>query len=131
MKRWIELRPKPANAMALAGALVLLVACNGGNAKSQEQRTYGNIKTIDLPGRIIVVSEKKQGGNAQDIVKIKNTYKVAFDCKISTIGQRKADLADLRVGDRVNIRFTVQDGILVAHKITPRGTGRDPKATDD
>jgi hypothetical protein len=57
------------------------------------------------------------------------SYKVDDGCKIVTADKKQATLTDLKVGDKVNIRYRAQNGTLVADRIVvqqPRTT-QQPK----
>src|SRR5213594_3686403 len=108
--------------IGLAGLLLFATSC-GKSHKGDEQRIHGKIRAIDLNAHTLVITEKVSGSDSNEVGKVRKTYRVAFDCRISTPDMRKAELSDLKVGDRINIRFTVQDGELIAHRITPRGLG--------
>jgi hypothetical protein len=59
------------------------------------------------------------------------TFKVDDGCKVVTPDKKQATLADLKVGDKVNIRYQSQNGVLVADRIVvpqPR-TAKQPKTS--
>ena len=111
--------PKRINIMILVATV--LFSCKGGTREGREERVHGTIKAIDLPARTLVLSEKWQSANTNEVVKARTTYKVAYDAKIRTADKREADLSDMKVGDRVNITFVKEGGVGIIHKITPRG----------
>ena len=107
----------------LAAFLLFSVGC--GHKAGQEQRSHGTIKAINLQTRTLVLSEKTAAGSTNDTIKIQRTYHVADDCKMEIAAKPKAELGDLRVGDRINVRFTTQDGKSVIRKITPHTGSAD------
>jgi Cu/Ag efflux protein CusF len=107
--------------MMAVGLILVLFGCKGASREGQEERTHGTVKAIDPQARTLVLSEKWQSANTNEVVKARTTYKIAFDCKIRTADKRKATLDDLKVGDRINITFVREPGLAVIRKITPRG----------
>ena len=106
----------------------LSAGCSGKH-KGQEQRTHGTIKEVDPTTHVLVIKEKPPGAGTNDVAKVKTTYRVAFDCRISIADKSRADFSDLKVGDRINYRFTIQGKELVIHKITPRGVNASTNST--
>ena len=105
----------------LGVVVALFIGCNSGARNKAEERVHGTIKSIDLPNRTLVLSEKWQSANTNEVVKARTSYKVAFDAKIRTATKHEAELVDLKVGDRINITFIKEGALGVIHKITPRG----------
>jgi putative ubiquitin-RnfH superfamily antitoxin RatB of RatAB toxin-antitoxin module len=59
------------------------------------------------------------------------TFKVDESCMIVIPDKKQATLADLKVGDRINIRYQSQSGVLVADRIAlpqPR-SAKQPKTS--
>jgi hypothetical protein len=86
-----------------------------GQEPSQTRTLYvysGTLRSIDLQARTIIVD-----GSA-----VPWKFVVPTDAEIIVKGEPagpKGKLSDLMVGDGVQVKYTVDDGVNVAHQISP------------
>ena len=104
-----------ATAVALSGSVFAAKdkpagAAAEGEAKVKVQLCTGEITAVDAAASSLTVK------NAKDESK---TFKVAADCKIAAGENKDAKLADLKVGDKVIVRYEEAGGAMVAKKIGP------------
>jgi hypothetical protein len=52
---------------------------------------------------------------------VSQKFVVPTDAEISVKDKPRAELDDLMVGDRIQVKYTVDDGLNVAHQISPVG----------
>jgi hypothetical protein len=74
----------------------------------------GTLRSIDLHSRTIIVDDSA----------VSKKFVVPTDVEIIVKGEPagpKGKLSDLMVGDGVQVKYTVDDGLNVAHQISPLG----------
>ncbi len=109
--------------------MVHVAGCKESTKKVKEDRAHGSIKSIDVQAHTVVLAEKQADPTLKDAAKVRRTFKVADDCKISIAGKGLSDLSGLKVGDHITIKFTKERGELVAHHIYPHtGAPETPAA---
>lgn len=111
-----------AGLMAVGLACILSAGCGRGKGKGFE-RTHGTVREIDVQARTLNLKEKVEGSNTNETIRLHRTYKLAFDCRIKTATKEQGELSDLKIGDRINVNFSKEGDVFVAHEITPRGLG--------
>ncbi len=85
-----------------------------GKKHAKGEKAKGAIEKVDAAAKSITIAGK--------------TYKIDDTAKVSIDGAEKA-LADLKIGDAVSVRYTIEaDGSLVAHGIK-KGEGKGGKRT--
>jgi hypothetical protein len=85
-----------------------------GQDPSQQFKLYvysGTLRSIDLQARTIIVD-----GSA-----VPRKFEVPTDAEIMVKGKPKGELGDLMVGDGVQVKYTEDDGMNVAHQVSPLG----------
>jgi hypothetical protein len=76
--------------------------------KKPKRKVYkGRIDVIDTVAGTLTVKKATTS----------KTFKVADDAKFATSDNRNASLAPLQVGDLVNVRFTEEGDVSIAHHI--------------
>ena len=81
-------------------------------APTQQLFIYsGTLQSLDLKARTIIVDSS---ANPQKFV-------VPTDAQIVVKDKPKAELGDLMVGDKVQVKYTDDDGVHVAHQISILG----------
>ena len=75
--------------------------------KAKRKGYKGTIDTIDASAKTVTVKKATTS----------KTFKIADDAKFATTENKNATLADLKQGDLVNIRFTDDGDMPVAHRI--------------
>ena len=70
-------------------------------------------------GEITVVNAKAGTLSIKGRKNAEVTFTIAKDCKVSTADKKEAAVADLKVGDKVMVAYTEEDGAKVAKKISP------------
>ena len=112
--------------VALALSFTGLVRAQDTNApapppKPQRHQYTGEVASIDAKAGTVIV---KKGAESK-------TFKVSDKTKYSTADKPKgALLADIKVGDKVLVRYTEEDGVLTAHSIgVPPSTVKSPPTT--
>ncbi|SRR5260221_10713478 len=103
-----------------------ITGCKGSTKRAKDNRAHGSIKAIDVAARTIVLAEKQSDPGIQDTAKVRRTFRVATDCKISIPGKGLADLSELKVGDHINIKYSKEGGQMVAHLIYPHMNALEP-----
>ena len=77
--------------------------------KPQRHQYTGEVASIDAKAGTVIV---KKGAESK-------TFKVGDKTRYSTTDKPKgAMLADIKVGDKVLVRYTEEDGVLTAHSIS-------------
>jgi len=100
----------------MAMAMVIIVAALGtallpALADNQMYIQSGTLRSIDLQARTILV----------DVSDLPQKFVVPTDAEISVKDKRNAELSDLLVGDEVQVKYTDDDGVHVAHQISVLG----------
>ncbi len=85
--------------------------------KAKRQAFTGLIESIDAKAGAVIV---KKGTESK-------TFKVSDKTKYSTTEKKDATLADIKVGDKVKVGYTDENGVLTAHRIGPPDV---PKKTE-
>ena len=75
--------------------------------KAKRKGYKGTIDAIDTTAKTVTVKKAATS----------KTFKIADDAKFATMENKNATLADLKVGDLVNVRFTDEGDMPVAHRI--------------
>jgi hypothetical protein len=75
--------------------------------KAKRKGYKGTIDTIDTSAKTVTVKKATTS----------KTFKVADDAKFVTADNKNATLADLKQGDLVNVRFSDDGDMPVAHRI--------------
>jgi Cu/Ag efflux protein CusF len=81
--------------------------------KSQRHQYTGLITVIDAKAGTVIV--KKEGAESK-------TFKIGEKTKYSTADKKDAAITDIKVGDKVTVHYTEEDGVLMAHHIGPPAT---------
>ncbi|CAN5767629.1 hypothetical protein BH20VER1_BH20VER1_29620 [soil metagenome] len=89
-------------------------------AKPKRKSYKGTIKSIDLDARGLVVAMKTSS----------KTFTVAADAQIKTVEKEYATLADLREGDLINLRFTVDGETNTVSRITRSNPVQESASSD-
>jgi len=84
----------------------------GGEAPAAEKKAKrkgykGTIDSIDADAKTVTIKKTATS----------KTFKIADDAKCVTTFNNNATLADLKQGDLVNVRYSEEGGIAVAHRI--------------
>jgi hypothetical protein len=85
-----------------------------GQEPSQQVKLYvysGTLRSIDLHTRTIIV----------DGSTVPRKFEVPTDAEIIVKGKSKGELSDMMVGDGVQVKYTEDDGVNVAHQVSPLG----------
>jgi hypothetical protein len=75
--------------------------------KAKRKGYKGTIDAIDTAGKTVTVKKATTS----------KTFKLAEDAKFATADNKNASLADLKQGDLVNVRFTDEGEMPIAHRI--------------
>jgi Cu/Ag efflux protein CusF len=70
----------------------------------------GDVTAIDAKAGTVIV--KKEGAEGK-------TFKIDEKTRYATADKKDAALTDIKVGDKVLVSYTEEDGVLTAHKIGP------------
>jgi Cu/Ag efflux protein CusF len=82
--------------------------------KPKRHQYTGIITSIDAKASTVIV--KKEGAESK-------TFKIGEKTRYATIDKKDAALTDIKVGDKVTVSFTEEDGVLIAHRIgVPKST---------
>jgi hypothetical protein len=92
-------------------ALAMRVAADEPAPTRQPYIYSGTLQSLDLKARAIIVD----GATGSQ------KFTVPTDAEIVVKGKPKGALDDLMVGDRIQIKYTDDDGVHVAHQISPLG----------
>ena len=88
--------------------------------KPQRHQYTGDIASIDAKAGTVIV---KKGSESK-------TFKVTDKTRYSTVDKTKgAALADIKVGDKVLVRYTEEDGVLTAHSIGVPPVAKNKEST--
>ena len=68
-----------------------------------------------------VVIVKKEGAESK-------TFKISEKTKYATADKKEALVTDIKVGDKVTVWYTEEDGVLTAHRIAPPAAQRKEPA---
>jgi hypothetical protein len=85
-----------------------------GQEPSQQVKLYvysGILRSIDLHVRTIIVD-----GSA-----VPRKFEVPTDAEITVKSKPKGELSDLMVGDGIQVEYTEDNGVNVAHQVSPLG----------
>jgi Cu/Ag efflux protein CusF len=77
----------------------------------------GDITAIDAKAGTVIVKK----GEADS-----KTFKIGDKTKYSTADKKDAALTDIKVGDKVTVHYTDEDGVLTAHHIGPPRSASRP-----
>jgi Cu/Ag efflux protein CusF len=78
-------------------------------AKPARQQFTGTIESIDAKAETVIV---KKGTTSK-------TFKIGEKTKYSTADKKEAAITDIKVGDKVKVAYTEENGVATAHKIGP------------
>jgi len=103
-------------------ALVCAVSVRGGEERKAEKRGQeyfgGTISAIDFKAQTVTV--KKKDGVM--------TFRCASDCKFFAERVKEgAKLSDFKVGDKVEVYYTVANGEALCHRLAEKGSHADKK----
>lgn len=85
--------------------------------KPKRHQFTGVIESIDAKAGTLILKKDTES----------KTFKVGEKTKYSTLDKKEAALADIKVGDKVKVAYTEENGVATAHKIGPPDV---PKKTD-
>jgi Cu/Ag efflux protein CusF len=85
--------------------------------KAKRQAFTGLIESVDAKAGTVIV---KKGTESK-------TFKLGDKTKYSTADKKEAALADIKVGDKVKVGYTEENGVATAHRIGPPDV---PKKTE-
>ena len=98
--------------LALATAALTIRVVADEPAPTRQLYIYsGTLQSLDLKARTIMVD----GSTGPQ------KFTVPTDAEIVVKGKPKGSLDDLMVGDKVQVKYTDDDGVHVAHQISPLG----------
>ena len=106
--------------------LTSLAGCGRTSGKPKELLTHGTIRSVDAEKRTLVLTEKQPGANSNEVVKVQRTYNVPGACKITIAGRGNGPLEELKVGDKIKLKYTKEGDNFVAHRISPHVTELQP-----
>ena len=96
-------------ALVTAALAIRLAADEPAPAPTSQLFIYsGTLQSLDLKARTIIVDSS---ANPQKFV-------VPTDAEIIVKDKPKASLGDLMVGDKIQVKYTDDDGVHVAHQIS-------------
>ena len=102
-------------AILMVGISIASAAFNSlGQEPSQPAKLYiysGILCSIDLHARTITADDSA----------VAQKFVVPTDAEIIVKDKPKGELSNLMVGDGVQVKYTVDDGVNVAHQISPLG----------
>ena len=107
--------------VALVG-LLLMFAAGCGKATSGmrgEETDEGRIREIDPVNRILVIRHRIPGENPNEVIRLYRTYRVAYDCRISTPNKPNAAMEDLQDDAEVDVWFERDGDTFVLYRIEP------------
>ena len=88
--------------------------------KPQRHQFTGEVASIDAKAGTVIV---KKGAESK-------TFKISDKTRYNTVDKTKgATLADIKVGDKVLVRYTEEDGVLTAHSIGVPPVAKSPPST--
>jgi Cu/Ag efflux protein CusF len=89
---------------------------NAPPPKMKRHQFTGEVTAIDAKAGTVIV--KKAGADSK-------TFKIGEKTKYSTADKKDAALADIKVGDKVTVSYTEDEGgVLTAHKIGPPASAK-------
>jgi Cu/Ag efflux protein CusF len=83
--------------------------------KPQRHQYIGLITSIDSKAGSVIV--KKEGAESK-------TFKIVEKTRYATADKKDAALTDIKVGDKVTVWYTEEDGVLTAHRIGPPASAK-------
>jgi Cu/Ag efflux protein CusF len=104
---------------AVAFAFTAPVRAQDGAApppKPKRQSFTGLIDSIDAKAGTVIIKGKES-----------KTFKITEKTKYATADKKEAALTDIKVGDKVKVAYTEENGVATAHKI---GLPDVPKKTE-
>ncbi len=105
---------------ALLGLVLAGTVGCGGPAKSEgEIKDEGRIRDLDIPNRTLVIRHRMPTENSNEDLRLYRTYKVAYDCRISTADKPEAKIDDLRDDDKVDVRYVKDGQEFILYRIKP------------
>jgi Cu/Ag efflux protein CusF len=87
--------------------------------KPKPHQYTGDVTAIDAKASTVIV--KKEGAEAK-------TFKIGPKTRYSTAEKKDAMLEDIKVGDKVTVWYTEEDGVLTAHRIAPPRSAKKKSA---
>jgi len=85
--------------------------------KPKRQQFTGVIESIDAKAESVII---KKGTESK-------TFKIGEKTKYATADKKEAAITDIKVGDKVKVSFTEDNGVAMAHRIGPPDA---PKKTE-
>jgi hypothetical protein len=87
--------------------------------KPKRHQFTGLITTIDSKAGTVIV--KKEGAESK-------TFKIGEKTRYATLDKKDAAVTDIKVGDKVTVWYTEEDGVLTAHRIAPPASAKKEPA---
>jgi Cu/Ag efflux protein CusF len=78
-------------------------------AKPKRHQFTGLIESIDAKAGTVIVKKDTEG----------KTFKIGEKTKYSTADKSSAAITDIKIGDKVTVYYTEENGVNTAHKIGP------------
>jgi len=87
--------------------------------KPKRHQYTGLITAIDAKAGTVII--KKEGAESK-------TFKIGEKTKYATADKKDAMLTDIKVGDKVTVWYSEEDGVLTAHRIGPPAAAKKEPA---
>ncbi|HTS19049.1 MAG TPA: DUF5666 domain-containing protein [Verrucomicrobiae bacterium] len=78
-------------------------------AKPKRQQYTGEVSSIDAKAGSVIIKKGEES----------KTFKIGDKTKYATADKKDAALTDIKVGDKVTVYYSNEDGVLTAHRIAP------------
>jgi Cu/Ag efflux protein CusF len=85
--------------------------------KPKRKQFTGLVESIDAKAETVIVKKDTES----------KTFKIGEKTKFSTADKKDATIADIKVGDKVKVAYTEDNGVAMAHRIGPPDA---PKKTE-
>ena len=82
--------------------------------KPKKQQFTGLVESIDAKAGTVIVKKDTTS----------KTFKIGEKTKYATADKKEAAVTDIKVGDKVKVAFTEENGVATAHKIGPPDTAK-------
>jgi Cu/Ag efflux protein CusF len=102
---------------AVALAFALPASAEDKPDKPKKRQYTGTIESIDATAGTVTLKKKDET----------KTFTCAPDCKMSTADKKEATLGDYKVGDKITVSYTEEDGKLLCKKMAPPRTKKKDK----
>ena len=94
-------------AVALAIAAPVRAADEAPAPKPKSHQWTGNVESIDSKAGTVIVKKDTES----------KTFKTTEKTRYSTVDKKEAAVSDIKVGEKVTVRYTEEGGVLTAIKI--------------